>query len=44
MGAGDGNRMADIYDQLQDQKFKVARSNNKKDVWPQFKKIFGGKL
>jgi uncharacterized protein len=44
MGAGNGNRMADIYDQIQDKKFKVARINNKKDVWPQFKKLFGGKL
>ena len=44
MGAGDGYRMADIYEQLQDKKFKVVRINNKKDVWPQFKKIFGGKL
>jgi len=44
MGAGNGNRMADVYDQIQDKKFKVARINNKKDVWPQFKKLFGGKL
>jgi uncharacterized protein len=44
IGAGDGYRMADLYEQLQDKSFKVIRINNKKDVWPQFKKIFGGKL
>ena len=44
MGSGDGYRMADVYEQLQDKKFKVVKINNKKDVWPQFKKIFGGKL
>mgnify|MGYP003663042720 FL=1 len=44
IGAGDGYKMADLYEQLQDKSFKVVRINNKKDVWPQFKKIFGGKL
>ena len=43
-GAGDGNKMADIYDQIQDKKFKVSKINNKKDVWPEFAKLFGGKL
>jgi sporulation protein YhbH len=41
--SGGGNRMADIYDQIQDNKFKVARINSKEDVWPQFSKLFGGK-
>ena len=43
-GAGNGNTMADIYNTIQDQVFKVVKVNNKKDVWPEFKKIFGGKL
>ena len=44
VGAGGGYRMADLYEQLQDKKFKVIRIDGKKDVWPQYKKIFGGKL
>ena len=44
MGAGDGYRMADVFEQLQDKVFKVIRINKKEDVWPQFKKIFGGRL
>jgi len=43
-GAGNGNTMADIYSTIQDQVFKVVKVNEKKDVWPEFKKIFGGKI
>ena len=36
--------MAQIYEEIVDDKFKVAEINSKEDIWPQFKKIFGAKL
>lgn len=36
--------MAEIYEEIVDDKFKVAEINSKKDIWPQFKKIFGAKI
>ena len=32
------------YKPILDKKFKAVRIESKEDVWPSFKKIFGGKL
>tara|TARA_Y100000034_G_scaffold136777_1_gene215668 strand:- start:2139 stop:3305 length:1167 start_codon:yes stop_codon:yes gene_type:complete len=37
-------RMADIYSTISDSKFKIAEVENKDDIWPQFRKIFGGRI
>ena len=38
-----GEEMAKIFEPLVDETFKVLKIKNKKDVWPQFAKLFGGK-
>ena len=34
--------LAKEYQYLEDEKFKIAMIKNKQDVWPAFKKFFGG--
>ena len=38
-----GEEMAKIFEPLVNETFKVLKIKNKKDVWPQFAKLFGGK-
>ena len=41
--SGWGEEMAKVFEPLTCDSFKVLKINNKKDVWPQFSKLFGGK-
>ena len=38
-----GTEMAEIFGPLTCDKFKVVNLSTKKDVWPQFTRLFGGK-
>ena len=38
-----GEEMAKTFEPLVSEKFKVLKIKSKKDVWPQFAKLFGGK-
>lgn len=38
-----GDEMADVFSALECDKFKVCKVNEKKDIWPEFAKLFGGK-
>ena len=38
-----GTEMAEIFGPLTCDKFKVVNLSTKKDVWPQFARLFGGK-
>ncbi len=38
-----GDEMAKIFEPLVSDKFKVINIRDKKDIWPQFSKLFGGK-
>jgi sporulation protein YhbH len=38
-----GKEMADVFDPLISENFKVLKLGKKQDVWPQFSKLFGGK-
>ena len=38
-----GEEMAKVFEPLTSEKFKVLKIKEKKDVWPQFAKLFGGK-
>lgn len=40
--SGWGKPMSDLYKNLQNKFFKVVEINNKSDIWPEFKKLFGG--
>jgi hypothetical protein len=35
--------MATVYSELEDAKFRIVNLESPDDIWPQFKKIFGGK-
>ena len=37
------SKLSNVYKAHMDKKMKMSRMNNKKDVWPAFKKFFGGK-
>ena len=37
------SRMWDIYQPLVDKKFKTLKMINSKEIWPSFKKLFGGR-
>ena len=36
--------MAAIYERIADKKFKIVKLNSVSDIWPEFKKIFGGSI
>tara|TARA_B100000900_G_C20598714_1_gene724564 strand:+ start:175 stop:1347 length:1173 start_codon:yes stop_codon:yes gene_type:complete len=38
-----GEEMAKVFEPLTDENFRVLRISDKKDIWPQFAKLFGGK-
>ena len=38
-----GDEMAKIFNHLVCDSFKIVHMHNKKDIWPQFAKLFGGK-
>ena len=38
-----GDEMAKIFEPLISDKFKVINIRDKKDIWPQFSRLFGGK-
>ena len=38
-----GEEMAKVFNPLVSEKFKVVKIKNKKDVWPEFARLFGGK-
>ncbi len=38
-----GDEMAKVFEKLINDKFKIIKISNKKDIWPQFSKLFGGK-
>jgi len=38
-----GEEMAEVFEPLISEKFKVINIRDKKDIWPQFSKLFGGK-
>ena len=38
-----GEEMANVFEPLISDKFKVINISDKKDIWPQFSKLFGGK-
>ncbi len=38
-----GEEMAKVFEPLLSEKFKVLRISDKKDVWPEFARLFGGK-
>lgn len=40
----DFSRMYEIYKPLSDSKFKLLKMTVAKDIWPAFKKLFGGKV
>ena len=39
-----GTNMSDTYTHLVDEKFKIVKLTEPDDIWPQFKKLFGGKI
>lgn len=42
--ANDENRLSNLYLPHVDEKFKIVTISQQSDVWPSFKKLFGGKL
>ena len=36
--------MANVYLPIADSKFKIVHISGKNDIWPQFTKMFGGKI
>jgi len=38
-----GEEMAKLFEPLSSESFKVTRIRDKKDIWPEFAKLFGGK-
>ena len=38
-----GDEMAKIFEPLSSDSFKIVNISSKKDVWPEFAKLFGGK-
>ena len=38
-----GEEMANVFKPLESDSFKILNIGDKKDVWPQFAKLFGGK-
>ena len=38
------DRMANTYETISDNKFKISEVESKDDIWPQFRKIFGGSI
>lgn len=38
-----GDEMAEVFEPLVSEKFKVCKIRDKHDVWPEFAKLFGGK-
>ena len=36
--------MASIYERIKDKNFKIVKLNSPGDIWPEFKKIFGGSI
>ena len=38
-----GQEMAEVFNPLVSDKFKVCKIKEKQDIWPQFAKLFGGK-
>jgi len=40
----DNSRMYDLYQAIIDKKFKLIRMTSPKEIWPAFKKLFGGRL
>tara|TARA_R110000803_G_scaffold36616_2_gene78647 strand:+ start:1274 stop:2446 length:1173 start_codon:yes stop_codon:yes gene_type:complete len=40
----DFSRMYELYKPLSDNKFKLLKMTSPKDIWPAFKKLFGGKV
>ena len=38
-----GEEMAKLFEPLSSESFKVSRIRDKKDIWPEFAKLFGGK-
>jgi len=41
---GENSRMYELYESLADKKFKLVHLVNSKDIWPSFKRLFGGRL
>ena len=39
----DMSKLSNVYKPHVDKKLRMSRMNHKKDVWPAFKKFFGGK-
>ena len=39
-----GEEMTEVFTPLECDKFKLIKINEKEDIWPQFKKLFGGKI
>lgn len=39
-----GPEMSEIFAPLEDEKFKLIKITQKEDIWPEFTKLFGGKL
>jgi sporulation protein YhbH len=44
MSTSFSSQMSGVYGSITDEKFKIVNINDPEDIWPQFKKIFGGKL
>jgi len=38
-----GQEMAEVFEPLEGKSFKVCKVHDKKDIWPEFAKLFGGK-
>jgi len=38
-----GVEMAKVFEPLSSEKFKVVKISDKKDIWPEFSRLFGGK-
>ena len=36
--------MANVYKPISDSKFKIVELHSAEDIWPEFKKIFGGSI
>ncbi len=39
-----GEEMTEVFTPLECDKFKLIKISEKEDIWPQFKKLFGGKI
>ena len=38
-----GEEMAKVFEPLSSESFKVVKVSNKKDIWPEFSRLLGGK-